>query len=84
MPNYRPNSSVPGGGGRGGSQSYHASNDANMDYTRAPPRMNMADFLEEGDMPPPQQEPVTMSRSHTMPTTIIYSNTYWYTYPMVS
>ena len=23
--------------------------------------MNMADFLEEGDMPPPQQEPVTMS-----------------------
>ena len=37
MPNYRPNSSVPGGG-RGGSQSYHASNDANMDYTRAPPR----------------------------------------------
>ena len=60
MPNYRPNSSVPGGG-RGGSQSYNASNDANMDYTRAPPRMNMADFLEEGDMPPPQQEPVTMS-----------------------
>jgi len=56
MPNYRPNSSVPGGRGAPQSGFGASAGDAHSDYTRAPPRMNMADFLEEGDAPPPQVE----------------------------